>query len=148
MSGKPLVGYADKGVKPRPKPLPVKKVNAERGGHRFPEHVNQPLRDFVRTLPCILTGLVSSEGHAHRCYGDIMVCHLKTRGSGAPDDENVFPGCLTAHTAQEGRTKQFEMTWPVRVKGVCRRVTATFYKAAGLKAAEKKRSESTTKART
>lgn len=131
MIGKPLIGYADKGAKPRPKPTPVVKVNKERGGHRAPENVNEPLRAFVRTLPCILAGLVNADGIAHRCSGPVVCCHGVTWAHSLTDENNVFPGCGGiggAHAQQEGRTKEFEMHWPVRVKPVCRRVTARFYR--------------------
>lgn len=128
----PAIPYeVARGKMPRPKPVAVVKLNKERKGHRIPANVNEPLRAFVRSLDCILKGLVNADGLPHRCAGPVVCCHLKTQGSGAADDNNVWPGCSGiggAHAQQEGRTKQFEMFWPVRLKAICKRVTAKFYR--------------------
>lgn len=126
MSGKPLISWAEKSAPKEPKPrTPVKKINAQRQGHRFPKNVNQPLRVFIAGLGCLLDGAVDRNGIAHRCHwGGVTVCHYPTRGSGTPDDDHVFPGCLNAHNEQEGRTKEFEYRWQVRLR-------AAFYRHMG-----------------
>lgn len=108
----------------------VKKVSK---GHRFPDLVNEPLRKFVRGLPCVLTGLTDGAGIVHKCrypmgIGTSYVAHLKTRGSGGGDDDNVFPACWWAHWKQEGNTKRFEAEWGIKLAAICRKVTAKFYK--------------------
>jgi hypothetical protein len=132
---KPLLTHAEVHAPKPPKPrLGVKKINAKRHGHRFPKNVNQPLRVSVAGLPCILDGAVDRDGIRHVCHwGGVMVCHYKTRGSGGPDDDNVFPGCLWVHNEQEGRTKEFEYGWQIRLKAFCRKVTAAFYEHLGEK---------------
>lgn len=137
--GKPLIGYAEKGAKPRPKPTPVAKVNAERKGHRAAENVNEPLRAWIRQQPCLLTGLVNASGDTHRCVGPVQACHVKPWGSSLTDEENLVPLCYGAHLQQEGKTKQFEMAWPVRLARPARKFCALFYKALGLAAAAKKK---------
>lgn len=126
---KRLVGYAEaREKKPRAKPKGVKKINAKRGGHRFPDNVCEPLRVFLRGLPCILVGRVNRDGEPHKCNGPVVVCHLKTRGSGGPDLENTFPGCQWgAHQEQEGSTREFQYHWTLRLKIECRRYTSLFY---------------------
>ena len=107
----------------------VKKVNPKRGGHRFPDGVNEPLRTFVRELPCAIHGLNHpSAGLAHLCWGEVVCAHIKTRGSGAPDDDNVVPLCLKAHVLQEGNTARFEASYGIRLKPIARRITARFYR--------------------
>lgn len=126
---KRLVGYDEARARSKPtEKKRVAKVNTKRDGHRFPENVCGPLRVFLRGLPCILTGRANRDGELHRCNGPVVVCHLKTRGSGAPDLENCFPGCMYgAHADQEGNTKEFEYTWTLRLKIECRRYTSLFY---------------------
>src|SRR3990167_9811134 len=43
----------------------VKKVNAKRGGHRFPDGVIPELRDFTHHEPCIIAGFPG-----HHCWYD------------------------------------------------------------------------------
>lgn len=108
----------------------VKKVSK---GARFPHLVNEPLRKYVRGLPCVIAGLTDGNGYAHKCAMMdgrplIVVAHLKTRGAGGADDENCFPACAWAHFSQEGRTKEFEARWGIKLAAICRRVTARFYR--------------------
>jgi len=131
VTGKPLIGYADKGKRPRSvKPKPVKAYNAKRGGHRHPDIVNEPLRDFTRGMQCALTGLIDGNtGLVHVCRGPVQCCHRITQGSGkASDENNTWPGCDLAHRQQEGKTQAFERRYGINLSGICRRVTNLFYK--------------------
>lgn len=126
---KALQSYEDVKAPRKPKtPTRVKAINAKTGGHRFPENVCEPLRAFLRGLPCILFGRVDRDGTPHVCKGRIVVCHNKTKGSSGPDLGNTFPGCeWGAHQDQEGHTKEFEYQWKLRLKIECRRYTSLFY---------------------
>lgn len=73
-------------------------------------YIDEPYLAWIRLQPCILKGRAG-----HHCYGPIAACHVKTRGAGG-GDEQVFPGCVIAHAAQEGKTKQFEATWAISLK--------------------------------
>lgn len=131
MTGKPLIGWADKGRRPRSvKPAPVKAYNAKRGGHRHPSIVNEPLRAFTRAMECVLTGLVDGNtGRVHVCKGPVVCCHRITQGSGKhPDENNTWPGCEIAHRQQEGQTQKFERRYGINLAGICRRVSNLFFK--------------------
>lgn len=123
LGGKPLVSYADAhAVK---KPVGPKE--------RFEKLKNEPLRVFIRTQLCILAGLVDRHGIKHICVGAVVCCHLKTKNSKGGDDDNVFPGCggiNGCHQEQEGHTKEFEYKWQLRLKPICRKLTAAFYAVA------------------
>lgn len=135
MMGKPLVGYSEaRGKAPRAKPTPVKKVNRERGGHFAPERRNEPLRAWIRQQPCLLTGLVNADGVQHSCLGPVQCCHVKPWGSSLTDESNVVPLCAKGHHQQEGRTKQFETVWPIRLAAAARKLSGLFYKHLGKKA--------------
>ena len=127
---KPLLGYESVKAPKPPKPrVGVKKINAHRAGHRFPKSVNEPLRAFTRTFPCVIADRLSRvTGVVHRCRTDVVCCHHKTQGSGGPDENNTFPGCWDAHRMQEGRSKEFEWEFDVRLKPVCRRITTAFWR--------------------
>lgn len=129
---KAVLPYAEVKAPPEPRPrVPVKERNAKRGGHRLPNNVNEPLRVYVRGLPCILSGLVDRNGLVHECTGRVVCCHSPTRGSGTPDDNHVFPGCDGiggAHAQQEGRTKEFEYRWRLRLRPLMRRITSAFHR--------------------
>ncbi len=131
MTGKPLRSYAEIKEPRPPKPRSeVRKVNRSRGGHRFPNVVCEPLREFVRGLPCLLAGQRDRNGIRHVCRGPVACCHLKARGAAGPDFDNVFPGCQWgAHQDQEGHTREFEWTWRVHLKPICRKVTSLFLRA-------------------
>lgn len=122
-------------VKAPRKPKAVKRLKAispKTGGSKYPNSENRPLREYVKTLPCILEGRVDRNGLKHHCQGPIDPCHLKPWGSSGEDDENLFPGCRWgAHHEQEGHTKEFEYHWALRLKPICRKVTAAFYDAKG-----------------
>jgi hypothetical protein len=137
IGNRPPVPYAEARAKaPRPKPTPVVKVNRERGGHRAPENVNEPLRAWIRQQPCLLTGLDNVDGVRHTCLGPIQCCHVKPWGSSLTDESNVIPLCGKAHAQQEGKTRQFESTWPVRLAMAARKYSAKFYRESGERAAK------------
>lgn len=123
-------------------PVPYDEVKApkkpEGAKERFEKLRNEPLRAHVRSLRCILAGVVDRNGTRHVCVGPVVCCHRKTKGSAGGDDDNVFPGCGGiggAHDQQEGKTKQFEYQW-VHPKGgllhklkvLCRKITSEFYR--------------------
>lgn len=124
-------------------PIPYDELKApkkpEGPKERFEKLKKEPLRDYVRSLPCILAGLVDRNGKPHVCKGPVVCCHLKTKGSAGGDDDNVFPGCSgidSAHDQQEGKTRVFEYRWvhgkgglPHKLKVLCRKITSAFYRS-------------------
>ncbi len=125
--GKPLVPYHETHKAKKP----------EGPRERFEKLRNEPLRVFIRLLPCILAGMVDRFGVPHVCAGQVVACHLKTKGSKGGDDDNLFPGCSGingCHAEQEGQTKEFEYKWchpngglPTKLKAICKKLTARFY---------------------
>jgi hypothetical protein len=85
-------------------------ANGELAFPRPMRYVDEPYLEWIRVQTCILKGRAG-----HSCYGPIAPCHVKTRGSGG-GDEQVFPGCATAHAEQEGKTRQFEAKWQISLK--------------------------------
>jgi hypothetical protein len=74
------------------------------GGNLFPDGVDEARREFIRSLPCILTDRCCyAKGGiplAHICVGPRQACHVKSRGSGGVDKANMYPGCSAAHDQQ------------------------------------------------
>lgn len=95
-------------------------------GWRDPE-----LREYVRSLPCILAG-----HPLHRCAGvcerqQVEAAHVTTKAH-AGDAENLFPACPSLHDEQEGQTKAFERKYGVNLKALAKQVTAGFLAEKGL----------------
>ena len=56
--------------------------------------INQPYRDFIRSLGCVVGG--------KDCFGDILAHHVKTKGAGHGDEYNLVPLCFSHHTWNNG----------------------------------------------
>lgn len=92
----------------------------------FPKNVDEPYREWIRTLPCILSGKMIAHGQ-HICWGAVQCCHVKTRGSGGKDRNNCFPGCASAHDQQGlSGTVAFEQRWGVSLKKIARQLTEIY----------------------
>lgn len=110
----------------------IKAKNAKRKGHRFPKPVCEPLREFVRSLPCVLArrgawrpALIWSSRFA--CEGRTECAHLKSRGSGGADRENMIPLCTRHHAMQHATgAKSFAADLAVDLVDLARRFTAEF----------------------
>ena len=148
------------GLRPAPKPksvrgkprkgrAPLKKVrlkarNAKRGGHMFPKNVDEGLRDWIRGLRCILDGwgvkvwTRPGTGTTHMCWGSSQVCHIKSRGTGGPDRNNVVPMCAYAHDEQHRiGIPAFEKRWGVNLKEVAHALTAQYDVESGVGSPQK-----------
>lgn len=107
---------------------PIKKFNKRRGGHAFPKNVDEAYRAWIRTLPCLLANRPLYLGSfTHVCWGAVQVCHVKTRGSGGADRNNVVPMCAGAHD-QQGvlGIRDFEKHWRVDLKTIARQLTEIY----------------------
>lgn len=105
---------------------PMKKFNAKRGGHAFPKNVDEDYREWIRALPCILSGKMIAHGQ-HICWGAVQVCHVKTRGAGGPDRKNCVPMCASAHDQQHViGIREFEQRWGVSLKTIARQLTEIY----------------------
>ena len=96
------------------------------GGHLFPKGVDEGLRAFVRGERCILYGSFTPRdwhyGDArpivwHKCTGGTEACHVKNRGAGGVDRNNLYPGCAWAHDEQHRiGIRSFEKRWDIDLK--------------------------------
>jgi hypothetical protein len=100
------------------------------GGALFPKGVDEPYREWIRALPCILAGRtaqVESWPMEHRCLEPIQSCHVKSRGAGGGDRNNLYPGCVVAHHQQHlVGIRSFEHCWDVSLKTIARQLTAVY----------------------
>lgn len=126
---KPLRSYEDVKSPRKPKPKKgVKKVNAKRGGRRFPENVDDGLRDYVRMLPCVICGSLERS----QWCGPTEAAHVKSKGAGGKDWDNLIP--LGTHHHREQHVigiKSFEFKYQVRLKSLARVMTAAYLKTRG-----------------
>ena len=113
-------------VKAPPKPKPrerVKAVNAARGGHRFPKLVVESLREFIRGLPCILAT-------TEVCRGPIEAAHVRSRGAGGSDFDNLVSLCGWHHQEQHRiGVRSFEYRYRVRLRPLARKLTGAWLHA-------------------
>ena len=86
-------------------------------GSMFPGRRDKPYTDWIKTLPCVLFGILG-----HVCHGPIDPCHVfKTRACGAYDRGEVVPGCrFGMHRKQEGRTAAFIVETGVNVQRIAK----------------------------
>ena len=110
-------------VKAPPTPKPRKRpraVNPNTGGHLFPSLVFEPLRAFTRGLPCILvrTGV---------CRGPVEAAHVRSRGAGGPDFDNLVSLCQWHHQEQHRMgVRSFEYRYQVRLRPLARKLTSAW----------------------
>ena len=83
---------------------PMRKRNAKRKGHRFPKHVNEAYREYIRGLSCEADEVGfpwwARRGGSVDCDGPIHPAHVKSRGAGGPDIGNIVPLCARHHHQQ------------------------------------------------
>lgn len=136
MGPKPLVGYDAVKAPREPKPrTPVKKINRERGGQRFPKNAIPELREWIRQQPCVLA--VAREGSPHvvyPCRGPVEVAHVKSRGAGGKDFDGTVALCQEHHREQHRiGIRSFEFKHQVRLAALAKATTAAFLKWKGAK---------------
>ena len=96
-----------------PAPKPRHKAQKK----RFHARRDPAYQDWVRERPCLLwiaRGHWSSEPR-HYCLGVVQVCHVKSRGAGGFDHENIIPLCAGAHDEQGRGIKSFERKWGIKL---------------------------------
>lgn len=78
--------------KPMSRGKPIRKRNPRTGGKRFPKRRDEAYRDWIRTLPCCLTGCVTRSR--------VECAHVRSRGAGGDDVGNCVPLCRSHHDWQ------------------------------------------------
>lgn len=113
---KPLVSWAD--VKAPKKPDGPKE--------RFEALRNEPLRVYVRSLPCLL--------RTELCRGATEPCHVRSKGAAGGDDDNLVPLCQAHHEQQHRlgiRTFEYRyrhlLHW--KLKPIARKITSAWLTA-------------------
>lgn len=136
MSGKPLVPYDEARAPRKPKPrVGVRKVNPKTGGNRFPERRQPEYTKWFdeQKFPCLLASLEWGGyrvGHGDAlgaCSGIIEKAHVKSRGAGGEDVDNIVPLC-TWHHARLHRVgqRQFEFELGKKLKPIAQRIGAKY----------------------
>jgi len=79
----------------------MKSRNAKRKGHAFPKNVDESYREWIRGRQCLIAGRAPLWVSLHnRCEGRVQVAHVRSRGAGGADHENVLPLCALHHHEQ------------------------------------------------
>lgn len=111
---KPLQSYASAHAPRKPKP---------QGRERFASKRCEPLRVFVRGLPCLLTGQGA-------CQGLVEAAHVSAKATGKGDFDQLVPLCFAHHHDLHyvGR-RSFEYRHQVKLGPAARKVTALYLQA-------------------
>lgn len=135
------IGVVTRPMTPAPKPRVVKKArqplrakkrmkrfNAKRGGHKFPALVDESRRAFVRTFPCCACAVEFFGGQ----HSMTQACHLKSRGAGGADAENLFPACVRHHIEQHTiGVASFQKKYRLNLARVCERIERAYVARGG-----------------
>jgi len=116
---------------------PMKKGKSKRaqksGGHLFPANVDKAFRAWVREQPCVVTGYATGGWSAILGRAVRVVCaHLKSRGSGGKDAENIVPLDWQLHDelGQRGRS-EFELRYRVSLPHAAAIIWARYQRETG-----------------
>lgn len=55
---------------------------------------DEKYRAWIRLLPCLVNG------DGARCFGPIQAAHVRSRGAGGGDFDNLMPLCMGHHAEQ------------------------------------------------
>lgn len=106
------------------------------GKSRFPKRRCPELLAWIRGHLCTINrGILYPPNERCGYFGDrqrIEAAHLKTRGAGGYDRDNVIPLCPKHHDEQEGKTAAFEAKYGVDLKQSALGWTAQFDKQVAL----------------
>jgi len=79
----------------------MKRYNAKRGGHAFPKNVDEAYRAWIRGRQCLIAGRAPRWVSLHnRCEGVTQAAHVRSRGAGGVDHQNLLPLCALHHHEQ------------------------------------------------
>jgi len=96
----------------------LKRINKKRGGHMFPKNVDELYRAWIRGRQCLIAGRAPLWVSLHnRCEGRVQVAHVKSRGAGGADHQNVLPLCALHHHEQHAIGKMsFEARYGLNLR--------------------------------
>lgn len=111
--GKPLQPYDE--IRTPKKPVP-------QGRERFASLIDEELRAYVRSLPCLACTILGEEQRE-----PTEACHVTTKGIGGGDHDNLINLCSAHHRQWHniGR-RSFDYRYKIRSKAVARKLTATY----------------------
>ena len=111
--------------KPR-KPIRRSRVRQKAGKpKRFAKRRDYPYLRWIREQPCVVETARPEEVHVLLWY-IAEAAHLKTRGAGGSDRENVVPLCRIHHNEQEGKTAAFERKYGVDLRKLAQQYTERY----------------------
>lgn len=102
----------------------MKRYNAKRKGHAFPKNVDLDYRAWIGRLPCIL--------RVAGCWSDFLgtvidVAHVKSRGAGGADRNNLVPLCHFHHMQQHYLgIRSFQARYGMDLKVIARQLTTVY----------------------
>lgn len=118
-------------TKPRVRSTPKVRRNAQGAPReRFEGLRDEDYREWIRNLPCILTG---REGH--QCWHPEKrsdAAHVESKACGSGDAGNLFPACRRAHQDQHDHgMKSFCREWGVNVREIAGALWLTYEQEKG-----------------
>ena len=102
----------------------MKSYNAKRKGHKFPKNVDELYRVWVRMLPC---AVYLASGRACESWWRVHAAHIKSRGAGGPDRQNLVPLCAAHHALQHDiGIRSFQKRYGVDLKKIAHALTEQY----------------------
>lgn len=98
-------------------------------GSRFPERRQPTYVAWFRAqkLPCLCSQLVVGS-QVGPCRGAIEAAHVKSRGAGGEDADNLVPLCAAHHAALHRiGQRSFEFHIGQKLKPIAKRIGSAFY---------------------
>ena len=83
-----------RGAPPKRSTKSIRPQKQDPSKRRFAHLRDEAYQVWVRQQPCVLASA------NHYCLGPIQSCHVRARGTGAPDRGNCYPCCLGGHSLQ------------------------------------------------
>lgn len=118
---------------PRKKPLKRSRVKPRRTVKRFAKHRCPELLAWIRQQVCCASRYtirnVATKDWCDVCpplRWSVEPAHLKTRGTGGDDRNNVVPLCPKHHDEQEGKTATFQSKYGVDLMALAVAYTRRF----------------------
>ena len=71
------------------------------GGNLFPGYIDEAYRTWIRGRQCLIAGRAPRWVSLHnRCEGVTQAAHIRSRGAGGADHQNLLPLCVLHHHEQ------------------------------------------------
>lgn len=84
------------------------RITTRKVSKRFAQRRDAEYAEWIRSLPCALTGKLNSKLEPHQCEGPIEATHVRSRGAGGDDYGNLLP---LDHRAHQDQHRAGFVTW-------------------------------------